>query len=219
MYVCRYWNSTIRYFLAYRRAAYLSSFIYEPLEKLAHPLNAVMRQYISTSTILVHTPVISFPDLLGKKMWTPFWEVIDCRPIRTPRFPGEISLSFGFYLPNQIVRLLMTAQNVKKEAPLRFKFLVKYYPEDVAEELIQDVTQKMFFLQVTRTGTNTETIRKTYNSLIRWGKRYFQTGSTVPQRPRSSWPLTPCRPTTENMTARKWNPDSCLKIGCCQRGC
>ena len=52
----------------------------------------------------------------------------------------------------------VTTQNVKKEAPLRFKFLVMYYPEDVVEELIQDVTQKMFFLQVTGTGTNTETI-------------------------------------------------------------
>ncbi|KAM6960739.1 ezrin a [Aplochiton taeniatus] len=42
----------------------------------------------------------------------------------------------------------VTAQEVKKESPLQFKFRAKYYPEDVSEELIQDVTQKLFFLQV-----------------------------------------------------------------------
>ncbi len=40
------------------------------------------------------------------------------------------------------------AQNVKKESPLRFKLRAKFFPEDVAEELIQDITQKLFFLQV-----------------------------------------------------------------------
>lgn len=42
----------------------------------------------------------------------------------------------------------MTSQNVKKETPLQFKMRAKFYPEDVAEELIQDVTRKLFFLQV-----------------------------------------------------------------------
>ncbi|CAG5125873.1 unnamed protein product [Candidula unifasciata] len=36
----------------------------------------------------------------------------------------------------------------KKEVPLQFKFRAKFYPEDVSEELIQEITQKMFFLQV-----------------------------------------------------------------------
>ncbi|XP_004082829.1 ezrin [Oryzias latipes] len=39
-------------------------------------------------------------------------------------------------------------QEVKKETPLQFKLRIKFYPEDVAEELIQDVTRKLFFLQV-----------------------------------------------------------------------
>lgn len=43
----------------------------------------------------------------------------------------------------QVVR-----QDVKKEVPLQFKLRVKYYPEDVAEELIQEITRKLFFLQV-----------------------------------------------------------------------
>ncbi|KAM3594486.1 uncharacterized protein V6R79_008817 [Siganus canaliculatus] len=40
------------------------------------------------------------------------------------------------------------AQSMKKESPLQFKLRAKFYPEDVTEELIQDVTRKLFFLQV-----------------------------------------------------------------------
>ncbi|KAI4799179.1 hypothetical protein KUCAC02_017851 [Chaenocephalus aceratus] len=39
------------------------------------------------------------------------------------------------------------SQDVKKEIPLQFKLRVKFYPEDVSEELIQDVTRRLFFLQ------------------------------------------------------------------------
>lgn len=42
----------------------------------------------------------------------------------------------------------VTQQEVKKEVPLQFKFRAKFFPEDVSEELIQDITQKLFFLQV-----------------------------------------------------------------------
>ena len=40
------------------------------------------------------------------------------------------------------------SQDVKKESPLQFKFRAKFYPEDVAEELIQDITVRLFYLQV-----------------------------------------------------------------------
>ncbi|XP_049319584.1 ezrin a [Astyanax mexicanus] len=40
------------------------------------------------------------------------------------------------------------SQDVKRENPLQFMFRAKYFPEDVAEELIQDITRKLFFLQV-----------------------------------------------------------------------
>ena len=33
------------------------------------------------------------------------------------------------------------SQDVRKEQPLQFKFRAKFYPEDVSEELIQEVTQ------------------------------------------------------------------------------
>ncbi|XP_011505558.1 PREDICTED: moesin/ezrin/radixin homolog 1 isoform X3 [Ceratosolen solmsi marchali] len=39
-------------------------------------------------------------------------------------------------------------QEVKKENPLQFKFRAKFYPEDVAEELIQNITLRLFYLQV-----------------------------------------------------------------------
>lgn len=31
---------------------------------------------------------------------------------------------------------------------MQFRFRAKFYPEDASEELIQDITQKLFFLQV-----------------------------------------------------------------------
>ncbi|XP_037935869.1 moesin/ezrin/radixin homolog 1 isoform X1 [Teleopsis dalmanni] len=39
-------------------------------------------------------------------------------------------------------------QDVKKENPLQFRFRAKFYPEDVAEEIIQDITLRLFYLQV-----------------------------------------------------------------------
>uniref|UniRef100_A0A2R9BR71 FERM domain-containing protein n=1 Tax=Pan paniscus TaxID=9597 RepID=A0A2R9BR71_PANPA len=43
----------------------------------------------------------------------------------------------------------VTQQDVKKEKdPLQFKFRAKFFPEDVSEELIQEITQRLFFLQV-----------------------------------------------------------------------
>ncbi|XP_076373771.1 moesin/ezrin/radixin homolog 1-like [Tachypleus tridentatus] len=42
----------------------------------------------------------------------------------------------------------MLNQDVKKENPLQFKFRAKFFPEDVAEEIIQDITLRLFYLQV-----------------------------------------------------------------------
>ena len=39
------------------------------------------------------------------------------------------------------VFLVGQGQEVRKETPLQFKFRAKFYPEDVSEELIQEVTQ------------------------------------------------------------------------------
>lgn len=42
----------------------------------------------------------------------------------------------------------MRDQNLSRDDPVVFSFLAKFYPEDVAEELVQDITQHLFFLQV-----------------------------------------------------------------------
>lgn len=42
----------------------------------------------------------------------------------------------------------VSEQNVKKQTPLQFKFRARFYPEDASEELIQDITRQMFYLQV-----------------------------------------------------------------------
>lgn len=47
-----------------------------------------------------------------------------------------------------IFLLQVMSQDVKKENPLQFKFRAKFYPEDVADELIQDITLRLFYLQV-----------------------------------------------------------------------
>jgi len=45
-------------------------------------------------------------------------------------------------------------QDVPKEVPLNFTFLVKFYPEDVSTELIQEITQHLFYLQVKQSILN-----------------------------------------------------------------
>jgi len=39
-------------------------------------------------------------------------------------------------------------QKIKKEATLQFKFRVKFFPENVADEIIQDSTLRLLYLQV-----------------------------------------------------------------------
>lgn len=54
--------------------------------------------------------------------------------------------------------LQVTQQDVKKENPLQFKFRAKFFPEDVSEELIQEITQRLFFLQVTSRSLHWHTL-------------------------------------------------------------
>jgi hypothetical protein len=44
----------------------------------------------------------------------------------------------------------VSQQDVPKDGAVELQFLVKFYPEDVVEELIQDVTRHFFFLQTYR---------------------------------------------------------------------
>ena len=59
-----------------------------------------------------------------------------------------LKLVCGVYMYRCTLLSQVAAQDLKKETPLQFKFRVKFFPEDVSEELIQEVTQKLFYLQV-----------------------------------------------------------------------
>lgn len=49
------------------------------------------------------------------------------------------------------------SQDVRKESPLLFKFRAKFFPEDCTEELVQEITQRLFFLQVKESIISEET--------------------------------------------------------------
>ncbi|XP_068124669.1 merlin-like isoform X2 [Hyperolius riggenbachi] len=49
-------------------------------------------------------------------------------------------------------------QQVPKEDPVKFRFLAKFYPENVTDELFQEITQHLFFLQVKKQILNEEII-------------------------------------------------------------
>ncbi len=40
----------------------------------------------------------------------------------------------------------------KSQQAVPFLFLAKFFPEDVSEELVQEITQHLFFLQARRTS-------------------------------------------------------------------
>ena len=56
---------------------------------------------------------------------------------------GETSL---FFFCSAIPQVL--DHDVSKEEPVTFHFLAKFYPENAEEELVQEITQHLFFLQV-----------------------------------------------------------------------
>uniref|UniRef100_A0A3P9J7B2 Ezrin b n=1 Tax=Oryzias latipes TaxID=8090 RepID=A0A3P9J7B2_ORYLA len=87
----------------------------------------------------------------------------------------------------------VSAQEIKKENPLQFRFLAKFFPEDVAEELIQDITQKLFFMQVKETilsdevycPPETAVLLASYSVQARFGdydKSIHQTGYLLSER-------------------------------------
>jgi hypothetical protein len=44
----------------------------------------------------------------------------------------------------------MEQPDIPRSSPAHFLFLAKFYPEDVSEELVQEITQHLFFLQVAK---------------------------------------------------------------------
>jgi merlin protein len=55
---------------------------------------------------------------------------------------------------NAICIVTVQDQDVPKASPVPFIFLAKFYPENVADELVQEITQHLFFLQVKQSILN-----------------------------------------------------------------
>ncbi|XP_076466543.1 moesin-like [Babylonia areolata] len=85
------------------------------------------------------------PSTTGKQL---FDQVVKTIGLREIWFFGLQYLDSKGYATWLKLNKKVLSQDVKKETPMQFKFRAKFFPEDVSEELIQDITQRMFFLQV-----------------------------------------------------------------------
>ncbi|KAI3356064.1 hypothetical protein L3Q82_017328, partial [Scortum barcoo] len=85
------------------------------------------------------------PNTTGKQL---FDQVVKTVGLREVWFFGLQYTDSKGYVTWLKLNKKVTQQDVKKENPLQFKFRAKFFPEDVSEELIQEITQKLFFLQV-----------------------------------------------------------------------
>ncbi|KAL0973788.1 hypothetical protein UPYG_G00211170 [Umbra pygmaea] len=85
------------------------------------------------------------PSTTGKQLFDQIVKTIGLRETWFFGLQYQDSKGFSTWLK---LNKRVTAQDVRKENPLLIKFRAKFFPEDVAEELIQEATQRLFFLQV-----------------------------------------------------------------------
>ncbi|XP_023815105.1 moesin-like isoform X2 [Oryzias latipes] len=85
------------------------------------------------------------PSTTGKQLFDQIVKTIGLRETWFFGLQYQDSKGFSTWLK---LNKRVTAQDVKKSNPLLIKFRARFYPEDVAEELIQEATQRLFFLQV-----------------------------------------------------------------------
>ncbi|XP_077387883.1 moesin a-like isoform X3 [Festucalex cinctus] len=85
------------------------------------------------------------PSTTGKQLFDQIVKTIGLRETWFFGLQYQDSKSFSTWLK---LNKRVTAQDVKRDNPLLIKFRGKFYPEDVVEELIQEATQRLFFLQV-----------------------------------------------------------------------
>ncbi|KAF6730329.1 Radixin [Oryzias melastigma] len=93
------------------------------------------------------------PNTTGKQL---FDQVVKTVGLREVWFFGLQYTDSKGYVTWLKLNKKVTQQDVKKDNPLQFKFRAKFFPEDVSEELIQEITQKLFFLQVKEAILNDE---------------------------------------------------------------
>uniref|UniRef100_A0A671MQL5 Moesin-like n=1 Tax=Sinocyclocheilus anshuiensis TaxID=1608454 RepID=A0A671MQL5_9TELE len=85
------------------------------------------------------------PSTTGKQLFDQVVKTIGLREVWFFGLQYQDTKGFTTWLK---LNKKVTAQDIRKESPLLFKFRAKFYPEDVSEELIQEATQRLFFLQV-----------------------------------------------------------------------
>ncbi|CAK8672358.1 radixin-like isoform X2 [Clavelina lepadiformis] len=85
------------------------------------------------------------PNTTGKQL---FDQVVKTIGLREIWFFGLQYIDTKGYTTWLKLNKKVNQQDCRKENPIQFKFRAKFYPEDVAEELIQEITQRLFFLQV-----------------------------------------------------------------------
>ncbi|XP_070568285.1 radixin-like [Ptychodera flava] len=85
------------------------------------------------------------PNTTGKQLFDQVVKTIGVREIWYFGLQYVDSKGYSTWLK---LNKKVLSQDVRKESPLQFKFRAKFYPEDVAEELIQEVTKRLFFLQI-----------------------------------------------------------------------
>uniref|UniRef100_A0A8C8DSA3 FERM domain-containing protein n=1 Tax=Oryzias sinensis TaxID=183150 RepID=A0A8C8DSA3_9TELE len=93
------------------------------------------------------------PNTTGKQL---FDQVVKTVGLREVWFFGLQYVDSKGYSTWLKLNKKVTQQDVKKENPLQFKFRAKFFPEDVSEELIQEITHRLFFLQVKEAILNDE---------------------------------------------------------------
>ncbi|XP_054049037.1 radixin isoform X2 [Rissa tridactyla] len=93
------------------------------------------------------------PNTTGKQL---FDQVVKTVGLREVWFFGLQYVDSKGYSTWLKLNKKVTQQDVRKENPLQFKFRAKFFPEDVSEELIQEITQRLFFLQVKEAILNDE---------------------------------------------------------------
>uniref|UniRef100_A0A7N8YJI5 Radixin n=2 Tax=Mastacembelus armatus TaxID=205130 RepID=A0A7N8YJI5_9TELE len=129
---------------------------FEPIYIIYRSINlgyCVLQINVRVTTMDAELEFAIQPSTTGKQL---FDQVVKTVGLREVWFFGLQYTDSKGYVTWLKLNKKVTQQDVKKENPLQFKFRAKFFPEDVSEELIQEITQKLFFLQVKEAILNDE---------------------------------------------------------------
>lgn len=91
---------------------------------------------------------LQYEDSKGFISWLKLDKKGDCNRLLCFRFPDLDDTLNVCVCRNDAELVTVQDQGISQQPTTPFMFLAKFYPEDVAEELVQEVTQHLFFLQV-----------------------------------------------------------------------